>query len=249
MIIIKEVIETLGKIGPKAHSALPELIHILQNSNNWTNQIQETIQKIGLKANPYLLKMLQHKKTEVRQRAIVTLGKFGLENSHLIPILTPFLKDDSPEVREVTVTALVNMGAKMSNSNFFAAEDVNTLLQLTQNNDIDIKKKAIRTLGKMGKSDLILKALQKNLQDSSYEIRLIAACSLFQLGEKEKTRPILLTALGLDEDLQLIAIQFLEKMGAESYFAVKELRKITKNFRRSRVFFTAQTALKKIRQN
>src|SRR5262249_44044456 len=104
---------TLGKIGPRAKDAVPELFATL-NSTNASEihyPVEEALKKIGPGAVPALGAALKDEKFRGRAAAVRALVHIGPKAKQAVPALAAALQDKESLVRYHAAEALGNIGA------------------------------------------------------------------------------------------------------------------------------------------
>ncbi|MEX2666881.1 HEAT repeat domain-containing protein [Candidatus Uabimicrobium amorphum] len=229
-------VEILGRIGEKAHSAVPALILALKDQDSWVrSSVAEALGKIGEKAHsavPDLIPLLQDKNSSVRRYVVEALGKIGQKAHSAIPALILALKDN--DVRSSAVEALGKIGEK-------AHSAVPDLIPLLQDKNSSVRQHVVDTLGKIGeKAHAAVPALILALKDQDIWVTE----ALGKIGEKAV--PALILALE-DENkyVRAYAAQALGAIREKAQKAVPNLIFLIKNGDENTKEFAAQ-ALGKI---
>jgi len=106
--------QTLGRFGARAESAVPALIALLEHEDrNVRTAAALALGDIGLPQDvvvPALLKTLRDPRASVRAQAAAGLGHFRAEADTTIKPLIAALKDDYADVRAAAATALGELG-------------------------------------------------------------------------------------------------------------------------------------------
>jgi len=98
----------LGKIGPKAKSAVPALIATWRDGYTKLNRASaQALASIGPATIPALKRALKNDYIIVRKYAAVALGEMGPEAKDVIPALTATLHDDYTGVRKEAVQDMI----------------------------------------------------------------------------------------------------------------------------------------------
>ncbi|MEX2667498.1 HEAT repeat domain-containing protein [Candidatus Uabimicrobium amorphum] len=143
--IRKSAVEVLGKIGEKAHPAVPHLIPLLRdNDYDIVGTTVEALGQIGEKAHPavpHLIPLLRDK--NVRKSAVEVLGKIGEKAHPAVPHLIPLLRDKN--VRKSATEALGKIGEK-------AHSAVPFLIPLLKSKNSHVRITAAKTLGKIAET-------------------------------------------------------------------------------------------------
>lgn len=137
-------------VAPVAHSALPDLIAALRDSNpevRWS--AANFLSWIGVKANadaavPGLIEALRDPNTRVRQFAANALRNIGPRGAkQAVPALIQCLDDETMEVRATAATALGTLGHGASNT-------VTVLIKALRDDQEGVRSSAAHGLGELG---------------------------------------------------------------------------------------------------
>lgn len=105
---------TLGKIGPPAKAAIPELVaHLHDQAESIREHAAEALGDIGpdsAEAVPALVEVLDDPATKVRRDAVRSLGQIGKEAAPAIPAIKKLLDDPEKIVQEAAQTAIKLIG-------------------------------------------------------------------------------------------------------------------------------------------
>ncbi|BBM86163.1 HEAT repeat-containing PBS lyase [Candidatus Uabimicrobium amorphum] len=223
----QQATEALGKIGGKAHSAVPHLIPLLKDS--YTQQVAaEALGKIGEKAYsavPYLTLLLQDEDKEVRIEAAKALGGIGGKAEKATSDLIVALKDPDKYVRYSAAEALGKIGEK-------AHSAVPHLIPLLK--DSYTQEVATEALGKIGKkAEEAVQHLIPLLKDSYTQE--VAAEVLGKIGEKAHLAvPHLIPLLKYDseceDNVREKAAKALRKIGEKKIPQIVPLLKNKEDF-------------------
>ena len=141
--------EALGRIGPAAADAVPQLIIALRNEDAGARAAaSEDLGKIGaaaVDAVPQLLMVLKDEDARVRAAASEALGYIGPAAADAVPQLTIALKDEDARVQDAASEALGKMGSA-------PADAVNQLVIALQDEDARVRAAASKVLSKIGPS-------------------------------------------------------------------------------------------------
>jgi HEAT repeat protein len=160
-----------------------------------------------MRAVPLLTRMLADKTISVKTSAVKALGR--LHDSRAIQTLIGMLADSHCHVHRPAHEALRSFGieavpalcAALDNENWYVVLAACTLLgeigdpravdpviRIMEHPRLEIRRKAINTLGELGGSraaDVLLDALQKN------DVRMTAVSALGRIGEQRAVEPLL----------------------------------------------------------
>jgi HEAT repeat protein len=238
-----EVIGALGKFGPEAEAAIPDLEAALRDDSLRLAAIQ-TLGKIGPVAKstlPALKEAFNDKDPKVRRAALEAMGMIGSES---LPILLAALKDD--RLRAGAAAALGAIGRP-------AGKAVPTLCKMLEDPDTEARRNAATALGRIGpQTPEVIPALAKTLRDK--EAGEQAADSLARMGQSavqpliaalsdDQTRDRAVSALSQlgrpavasvaellkNDQLRLTAMQILSRMGGAARDAIPNLTAIAEN--------------------
>ncbi len=179
--------------------AVPVLIEVLDNKNNWwmnRHLAAETLGRISdSRAVPALIEALGDEKMLVRNSAVTALGTIG--DAHAVPALIEALGDEEASVRSGAAWALGRIGA---------ARVVPDLIQILKNKEEDnnVRDSAASALGKIGEpvEDIVL-TFQQVLDDGGEHIRIRRSViyGLANLSESTEAVSMLIKALNNDEEV------------------------------------------------
>ncbi len=152
---------------------------------------------------PYLVDLLKHTDIGVQEAAELSIRKLGGEEA--VEALIPFLWEDRPDIRNVAVDILRDIGS----------QGLDLLLDLLYEKESDIRIFVVDILGHTN-SVLAARALcEILLNDPDPNVRSQAAVSLGELGFLESVS-CLEKALEDEEWVKFSAIEALKKIGSES---------------------------------
>ncbi len=187
-----QAVTLLGKIGPSASAATPDLIDVLTHSKDPQVKVcaVESLTRLNAtEATPHLLGEIKHSDARVRAVAIRAVAMFGGPAAQpAIPVFMAVLKGDRAiEPRTAAAEALATFGAA-------AAEAIPELVQACDSTDDDLSSAAIRA-GRIHPADplvlpTLIRALKKDATLGD------AADALAMMGPAARTAtPDLLQAL------------------------------------------------------
>ena len=109
------IFDVLKKIGPAAHSAVPELILLLEHKDPIIiEKVLETLGEIGAEAAssvPNIIEILDNENLGLQINSIIALGKIGPASAEAVPSLTRQLKHWGSKKGEIHSLALLSIRA------------------------------------------------------------------------------------------------------------------------------------------
>lgn len=214
-------IRTLGDMGPDAADTLPMLIDALGDETLYIRkEAADAIAQIGATpdAIPPLMENLIHDDWGVRQQTALALGAAGHIAEDSLPILINALGDDQPQVREVVVDVIPEVGTWPG--------DVDLIIPLLKDEDKWVRAGAARVLGRIGPdAGSAVDALIGLLDDEEYRVSEAAAYALGKIGPEAKAAiPKLIEMLGSNDHItRSDAIEPLGMFGPDAREAVPML--------------------------
>jgi HEAT repeat protein len=215
----------LAAYGPEAKAAVTPLIEVLDDGNSDVNgTVVNALVRIGVGAQPALVKALHHDAPRVRTGAWAALTNMGAAAKPVLPDLLAILGDPKEELaaRQASARAIAAMGAT-------GAEAVPSLLaQLSSDNDA-MRYAAAQALPSVGATNAdAVKALAAALKDAKFpEGERGAAEALRTLGSR--AAPAVPDILAVCEsgtytgDVRAAAVRALATMETEARPAVRPL--------------------------
>jgi HEAT repeat protein len=172
----------LGKIGPKAAAAVPELMLALHYPERQRGAAIEALGQIGAGSKevlPCLLRLLQDPQEKQRQTVIEAVAAMGSAARPAVPMLNPWLKDR--QLRVFAAEALWRITGSVDPS-------LNTLIECLEDKNDEIQQRAAQVLKTMGpKAGPAVPKLQQLLRDiPDSELPTQAAQALGALGPKAR---------------------------------------------------------------
>jgi HEAT repeat protein len=166
-VVRKKAADILTKVGWKPSNTKEKVLLLI------ANQKWDAIVKTGTPAIPSLTVTLKDKDSKIRKNAADTLEKIGWHPS-------------TEEEKGSFLLANQNLDdlSKMGSSG------TDLLIIALQDNDADIRKKALRALGKTGDTRGI-PAIVASLNDENPDIRLESAAALKRIGDKGAVKPLI----------------------------------------------------------
>jgi hypothetical protein len=108
----------LGQHGPKAATAIPDLIDAFKHEENVCDNVpwaaREALMQIGAAAVPALIAGLKNEAVVVRELSAATLGGLGATAQEAVPGLIAALDDPEESVREAARRALAAIDPQAS---------------------------------------------------------------------------------------------------------------------------------------
>jgi HEAT repeat protein len=172
----------LGRIGPDAMSAVPQLINTLKNwpkaSKLENDYVRDTaanaLVNIGSAAVPKLIEALKMQNVDVRGGAAYALGRIGPRAKAAVPTLIEALKASHEYVRSSAADALGRIGPA-------AKPAVDALIEALRDGAGEVRSGAAYALGQLGDKKAI-PVLINSLQDQHEHVRGSAASALVRIG-------------------------------------------------------------------
>jgi HEAT repeat protein len=196
----------LGKLGPGATAAEPDLVRALQDKVNGTYwEAGTALGRIGRPAVADLTNALQDRDTLVRCAATYGLGEAGLDAAPAVPVLIQMLKQGTTNEQLFAAQSVVKIGAPAVAPLFdLLAQEGGTISQAAANallqhyrrptpglpaqqfspndNTAAARQQAIERLARSGgTNEVIIQVLWAATKDPSPEVRLAARTALAQL--------------------------------------------------------------------
>lgn len=206
--------QKLGQLGPKARSAIFELIKRVQDSDSdVTTAIQRAIQKIGVGPadQGQLEKLLSHSKWKTRYYGATFLGQLGAKARSSIPKLVAVTSDKDSDVATAAKRAIERIGvdktlvpalqtlmtARTWKSRWYGARlagqigaearsTLPALVVLSSDSDSDVASMAAKSIAKVGVDVSSIPGLLPLLKHRSWKTRWYVAHLLGKLGPKAR---------------------------------------------------------------
>jgi HEAT repeat protein len=197
----------LGKLGPGAVAAEPDLVRALQDKVNGTYwEAGGALGQIGKPAVPDLTRALQDRDTLVRSAAAYGLGEAGLAAAPAVPALIEMLKQGITNEYQIAAQSLWKIGAPaVAPLIDLVAQDAGTAGQAAANallqhyrrplpglpaqqfspddDTATARQQAVERLARSGgTNELIIQVLSAATKDPSSEVRLAARTALAQMN-------------------------------------------------------------------
>lgn len=189
--VAKTAIASLGKLGPPAELAIPNILSALrENVPSLDDSVEKALLHIGPKSVPELIGVLQVDKSwKVRLVAVKTLGRFGAKAKAAVPALALAL-NDLGWVPQHAAKALGQIGSE-------AKAAIPALVKALESGSRNVRNSAAESLGKIQcEEDIVLPALINALKNKNAEFCSKAIFALRQFKERAiRALPDLLIAV------------------------------------------------------
>jgi HEAT repeat protein len=137
----------LGKLGPKAEPAIPELVKLVgQMQTNFPTYVgdpERALGQIGQASISAVMPLLQSKDIDVRCGAVQALGQISRQSKVKVPILAELLADNDIRIRLAAASALARSGVE-------ASKATPVLIAMLYDPDEKIVEMAAEVLGELG---------------------------------------------------------------------------------------------------
>lgn len=170
----------LGRIGPDAVTAVPELAKLSAGGgyDPVADLATQALGEMKAAAVPALTELLRRGNQGARVRVMKALGEVGSQASAAIPDLVRALADSDEEIRTAAAEALGKIGIGPE-----AAVAVPRLIEALKDPDRHVRQQAAEGLGKIGpKSDQVIPALIGAMRDRDHDVRFAASGALEVIG-------------------------------------------------------------------
>ena len=175
--ILLKVVTALGNI--KDPRAIEPLIGVLKDKDS---EVRESavvaLKRFGETAVEPLISALQAEDLEVRRSVIKILGQ--LKDSRAVESLIVALKDEDAEVRKSAVDALGPIKDSRA---------VEPLIMALKYEDSKVRENVVKAIKEIGEA--AVDTLIKTLQSEDFDIRVLAAWVLGQIGDSRATDPLI----------------------------------------------------------
>ena len=213
--------ESLGRMGPAAEEAVPDLIQLLGEENDFLRSTAVTaLAAIGAGAVPALIAAMNHQGPAVRSGAADALGGIGAGATEAIPALINLLGDRDYEISHRAASALGRIGAAA----------VPALMQVAAKEDSRVAGMAETAFSYLNAGPNLVHELARLLGNNEEKpgVRAFAAKALGRMQEKARdAAPDLARALGDDNSEVRSAARW--ALGRIGPAAVPALREALKN--------------------
>jgi HEAT repeat protein len=181
----------LGRLGPKASAAAPELVAAIADKDAEVRR--EVLYALGAiiadtgPVDPAIVAALDDSDMRVRATAAYALGRAGAVAQTAVPKLRQSLESDDALVRVVSAWALAHIAA---NDTQTAASAVPVLMQGLKGDNAMMRRGSADALGKLGKAARsAVPALQAAAKDPDQTVRAAALAALEKIGAITITPP------------------------------------------------------------
>ncbi len=171
--------EALGNCGKAAESAIPELIKLYDDEENYhfRDRIAGYLGDIGLAALPALVEGLHHEDNEIRVGVLYAIGELGSDASVTASEVIELLDDDEPRVRRAAVSTLGKIGADPD-------EAIPALIDAMSDTDQFVREEAVDSLMEYGASAKpVIPDIIEALGDTNSKVRSSAAHIFKKIGK------------------------------------------------------------------
>jgi S1-C subfamily serine protease/HEAT repeat protein/ribosomal protein S27E len=201
--------ETLGEMGERAKDAIPSLLKLLNDPDEFTRRmVASALSKIGLPAKsdvPLLAKSLGDPSVDLRRYAATTLEKMGSDSRGALNEMAAALSDNDPGVRQALARALGRFGRDAKD------RAQRSLEEMLSDSDRDTRLAAAEGLAGILVASADVEPLKKLVKHEDSEVRVAVAKALPKLGKA--ARPFLAEVLEAARqdtgDLRRAALQVL----------------------------------------
>jgi HEAT repeat protein len=242
--IVRQAAIDLGRVGPRARGATPDLRPLLTHDDRATSQaaafaladIDSVAAREGLEV---LKKAIRGDNLNARRWAVRALGRMGPDAAETVPLLRDVLSDKDEDLRARSAAALGLIGSA-------ARPAVPDLLQALKDRSPRVRAEAAYSLGRVGPGPGVTSGLLEALHDESEDVRRWAANSLGQLRPPDKeVIPALARVLGEDASpgARGQAAQALVRIGAAARAAIPDFLRTLEKDQDSAVRLQAAQAL------
>lgn len=181
--IQREALRALGNLGPRASSALPELVELL-SQDSLKNDLVQTFRKIGPQALSALLGALKENNPYLRKEALWAIGRVGSGNFPGFSRLFDSLRDPHRDVRRQAIMALERLKAPLSMV-------LPRLIESLKDPDPLVREEVLRTLGRWEpRPTSAIPSMAILLKDKNPSVRSRASWALGRMG-REALAPLI----------------------------------------------------------
>ena len=170
----------LARTGEVAAPALLDILASTEYSQDTKGHAAWALAFMGSKASEHLYKALNDASLDVRCAVIGALGHVAQEQSDEKPcnLLVSSLSDPEPLIRTEAAAALGQINYPPAVEHLITAA--------TQDTDLDVRKAAINSLGKMGDPSA-MDSLQEMLNDDQEVVRILAKLAIAQIERQSES--------------------------------------------------------------
>ncbi len=207
---LSEILADMDTMGPEVRILYPKLIQLLRRKDEGMSPFALAIlRRLGQPDKEWindLRELLIDPLPAARTFAAESLARLGKSALPALAELRKSLRDAEPGVRRSVVAALANLGKEAQE----AAADLEQLIE--REKDGDIKNEAVRALGKIDRTNRVVRQrLRDAIAGDDAPARLAALKSLLDLGPESDALEACLKAY-LDSASRTLARSGLEKM-------------------------------------
>ena len=238
------ILEALGRIGPGAVTALPNLVGALSDpDSNIRHRAAQALGNIGPAASAaadQLVEVLDDDATWVAAQSLEALQKILPDQREILPILFPLIRQ-----KHQLSTRALNALSKFAP---ISEEIFTEISRATRHEDFEIRASAVEALGTIGVDDRsALPLVAERLENEAGRVRAFTATALSQIAPKEEETIDALINLLTDDDwfVRSRSVWALKGIGNEAERAISPLFRLL-NDENENVRSTAYQAIESI---
>ncbi len=211
-------VDSLGRMGPAAEVAIPDVIRLLGDEHDALRlRAEKTLAEIGSASVPHLIAALDHRSSMIRCSAADTLGIMGAKAEEAVPTLAGMLGDQDYNVSRHAASALGHIGPA----------SVPAIIHSVRGGSGQLLEGALTSFSFLKADENIIQELVPLMRDQSENpaVRGFAAKALGKMQEKARGAiPDLAYAIGdKNNDVRSAAEWALVQMGAAAIPVLKEM--------------------------
>ena len=239
----RRALQALGKIGPAAKEAVPEILEMLKERAT-SDAAFDALGEIGPAASealPALVKLVNNEDSPYRLKSLSTIERIRPSGPAMVKQIVKWMHDPSVSLHAERVWNVlgpedipsIKVLARSENSleRSMAVDKLcdlgqaamPALIELLKGNDPDVRNRVLRGFGQMGPpAKAAVPAIAEILRDKDWQLRSTAAITLGQIGPGAKPAVAALTAAlrDMDGDVRVCAIEALGRIGPDALPAV-----------------------------